>query len=141
MAALGLSNLSIYDPDTGLNETVFDIDPDTYDPFNAPNRGSSFETVDGGRINQVFGVFETDMEINVAGQITQETFRALWTKYINRGKVWRVEDWMGNVFNVIFKPGAQSFKATPNQGSCEWMTYSMTLQVCSVVQWFGAAYG
>lgn len=139
MPALNLGEISLMDPN-GSNVTTFDIDPDTYDPMNAPIRGGSFQTVGGGVVNQSFGVIPADNVINLAGIITKETVQALWTKYIEKGKVWRIEDWLGHKLNVIFKLGEVSFHPTPIRGSCEFWNYTAQFQVCEIVQWFGGSY-
>ena len=141
MASIELAEFQLSDPETGLNVTIFDVDPETYDPFNLPIRGNSFQAVDGSVINQVFGTYPADMTVDVSGEMLQDTVRAIWTKYINKGKVWRLQDWMGNKFNVIFRPGVASFHPIPIRGSCEKFQFTINLQVCEIIEWFGSAYG
>lgn len=141
MPSLALASVSLRNAATGLDITVFDIDPETYEPFNVARRGSIHPTLDGGSIFQDFGLQERDWSLNIGGQLTDiDTLTALWTKYRASGTEWEWRDWYGNRFRVVFTPGTQGFRPVPIRGSCEAFTYTMNLTVCDVLAWFGGAY-
>ena len=141
MPGLGLAEVSLRNASTGLDITVFDIDPESYDPFAVTKRGSVHQTLDGSTIYQEFGVNQRDFVITIAGTIVDiDTLTALWTKYRTQGGLWEWRDWYGNKFNVIFTPGQQSFHPVPIRGSCRAFTYAMNLTVCAIVEWFAGAY-
>lgn len=142
MAALELGEISLKDADTGNNEVVFDCNPTVYKPFDVPVRGSVFQTLDGGAIRQVMGVFEKDLVLTLEGQIpTPENFAALYAKYRQPTQVMELNDWFANRYQVIFAPGPVSFQVTPVPGSCVGaVNYTMQLQVCSVLQILGGSF-
>lgn len=142
MAGLGYAQVSLRDADTGTDITVFDVDPESYDPFNVPIRGSVHVALDGTVTHQTFGVNIKDFRIAITGRITElDTVKALWTKYLNRSHQWEWRDWYGNRFRVIFDVGTGSFHPVPIPGAANAFTYSMNLSVISVSSWFGGAYG
>ena len=135
---LALSSVSLRNTD-GSNVTVFDVDPTSYDPLNVPRRGSVHKTLDGGAVFQSFGVRQRDFVINLQGQIVElDTLAALHDKFRVNAE-YELRDWYGNRFLVVFVPGSDSFHPTPIIGSCTAWTYSMNLQVCTVLQWFGGS--
>lgn len=141
MAALALGEISLKDADTGDNEVIFDTDPVVYRPFELPVRGSVFPTLNGGAIRQVMGVHAKDLVLVLEGEIaTPETLAALTAKYHQPSAVYELNDWLGNQFTVIFTPGQVSFNPVPIRGACEGFTYSMSLSVCSVLQFLGGSF-
>lgn len=144
MSSLALAQVSLRHADTGLSVVVFDVDPQSYDPFAAPVRGSSIPVLDGGTVHQVFGLQEMDFRIQVQGNITDpDTLKALWTLYIQAGGGMELEwrDFYSNRFRVIFAPGQDSFHPVPITGSCNAFTYTMSLTVIDILSWFGNEYG
>lgn len=139
MAALALASVSLRNTD-GTNITVFDVDPTSYDYYNVPRRGSVHKTLSGSAIFQTFGVKQRDFVFNITGQIVDlDTLAAIDAKYrANAEYQWR--DWMNNIFTVVFTPGTDSFHPVPIPGGCELFTYTMSLTVCTVDQWFGGSF-
>jgi len=142
LAALALGEITLKDADTGNNLVRFDTNPTVYRPFDLPIRGSVFPTLDGGAIRQVMGVHPKDLVLTLEGQIpTPECFAALHAKYRQPTQVMQLDDWFENRFTVIFAPGIISFQPTPIQGSCVGsVSYTLSLQVCSVLQWLGGSF-
>jgi len=141
MAALALGEISLKDAETGFNETVFDVDPTVYRPFELPVRGSTFPTLDGGVIRQVLGVKQKDLTLTLEGQIASpETLAALHAKYRQPSAIYELNDWLENRFQVIFTPGQVSFNPVPIPGACEGFTYTMSLTCCSVIQFLGGSF-
>lgn len=141
MAALNLGEISLKDADTGLNEVVFDINPEVYKPLGLPVRGSVFPTLDGGAIRQVLGVHAKDLVLTLEGQIpTAENLAALHAKYRSSDTVYELNDWLENRFTVIFTPGIVSFDVVPIRGACSGYSYSMSLTCCSILQFLGGSF-
>lgn len=143
MSSLALAQVSLRHADTGLSAVVFDVDPQSYDPFTAPVRGSSTPVLDGGTVHQVFGLQEMDFRIQVQGIITDyDTLTALWTLYRQSAGGLELEwrDWFPNKFRVIFVPGQDSFHPLPILGSCEAHNYSLSFTVIDILEWFGGMY-
>ena len=143
MPGLGAAQVSLREYPSGLVPVVFDIDPETYDPFNIPIRGSSTKVLSGCVQHQLFGHNLRDFVIQVQGRITEiDTMTALWTKYRQGGGAtdfeWR--DWFQNRFRVIFTPGVDAFHPIPISGSESAFTYSMSLSVIEILEWFGGSY-
>lgn len=142
MAALSLGEISLKDADTGANEVFLDVDPTVYRPFDLPVRGSVFPTLDGGAIRQVMGVHAKDLILTLEGLLAStEALQALHVKYRQPTQVMELGDWLGNRFTVIFAPGQISFQPVPIQGSCDGgVSYSMQLQVCTIISFLGGAF-
>lgn len=143
MPGLSLGEVSLRDYLTGLNVVTWDVDPDSYNPFVVPIRGSSTKVLDGSTIQQFFGHRQQDFTIEMSGIITEyETVQALWTKYRQGGSGahFELRDWFPNRFVVVFTPGIESFVPAPIPGACAGHTYTMKLSVCEVLEWFGGAY-
>lgn len=142
MPPLAGSSVSLRDPDTGLDITVLSVDPSTYRPFQNPNRGSSHQVLDGTVVHQFFGLQSADITITMDVEITDYvTMQALWTKTLNKSKVWELRDWFGNRFKVVFSPGEQGFNPTPIRGSCDSFECTLSFKVIQILQWFSGAYG
>ena len=142
MAALELGSISLRDADTGNNVVIFDVDPTVYKPLELPIRGSVFPTLDGGAIRQVLGVKQKDLVLTLEGVLaTQENLDALHAKFRQPSVVYELRDWLDNRFTVIFTPGQVSFSAVPIPGSCDGgYSYTMSCQVCSVLQLLGGSF-
>jgi hypothetical protein len=142
-APLGLSAVSIADYPSLLNNVVLDVDPNVYNPFEVPLRGSSTKVLDGTVVHQLFGLNPSDWTIQLSGYITSyQTVQALWTKYRQGGggQTFQMTDWVPNKFQVIWTPGVQAFKPVPVIGDNQAHTYTMSLTVISVIEFFGGAY-
>lgn len=144
MPSLALASVSLTDYPSGLNTVVFDVDPESYDPFSVPIRGSSMKALDGTVLHQTFGLKQGDFVIRLSGTMTEyATVQAVWTKYIAGGTgqqyIW--QDWYVNEFVVVFTPGVDSFHPVPIRGACTAHSYSISLTVIDVLKWFGNAYG
>ena len=144
MPGLALANVSLSDYPSGANEVIFDVDPESYNPFSVPIRGSSMKTLDGGVLHQTFGLKQADFVIQMSGTMTEyATVQAIWSKYIAGGTgqqfIWR--DWYQNKFQVIFTPGQDAYHPVPIRGACTAHTFSLSLTVISVIEWFSGAYG
>jgi hypothetical protein len=140
---LNAASVTLADYPTGLNLVRFDIDPNSYSPFNVPIRGSSVQVLDGSVVHQFFGLNAKDFGIEVSGQITAiPTLEAIWTKYRQGGGgaqfIWN--DWYGSSFQVIFTPGADSFHPVYLLGTQDSFDYTMSLRVLSILSWFGNPY-
>ena len=143
MAALALSSITIRDYPSGSNVLTLNVDPDTYSPFEAELRGSETRTLDGGVVRQALGVNQKDFKLRLEGRITHiETMKALWSRYVagSGATQYELRDWYDNRFQVVFTPGAASFRPVPIPGSCEGFSYSLELSVCSILLWFGSTY-
>lgn len=144
MPSLALASVALSEYPSGANKVIFDIDPQTYNPFSVSIRGSATKVLDGTVLYQTFGLKQGDFVIEIQGTLTEyATVQALWTKYIQGGGgqqfLW--EDWFVNKFVVVFTPGVDSFHPTPIYGACQAHTYTMSLSVISVQEWFGGSYG
>src|SRR6185437_4185633 len=96
MPGLALASVSLSDYPSGLNTVVFDVDPESYNPFNVPIRGSSMKVLDGTVLHQTFGLKQGDFVIQMSGTMTEyATVQAVWSKYIQGGTgqqfIW--QDW------------------------------------------------
>lgn len=141
MAALSLGEINLKDADTGLNEVILDVNPDVYKPLALPVRGQTFPTLDGGAIRQVLGVHAKDQVLTLEGLIaTPETLAALHAKYRSPATVYELNDFLLNRFTVIFTPGIVSFDVTPIHGACNGYNYTMSLTVCSIIQFLGGPF-
>jgi hypothetical protein len=144
MPGLGLSSVTLSDYPTGLNTVTFDVDPQPYNPFSVAIRGSSTKVLDGTVLHQFFGLQKADFTLQLQGYITEyATVQALWTKYIQGGggQQFTLTDWYVNKFRVTFAPGVDSFHPIPVPGACGAHTYTMSLVVLDVMEWFSGAYG
>lgn len=143
MPSLELGEVSLRIAATGLSVVTFDVDPQSYDPFNAPVRGSTIPTLDGGAIHQVFGLQQKDFRIQVQGLLTAyDTLTALWGLYRTSvgGTELEWRDWYPNRFRVIVVPGQDSFHPVPLTGACEVHNYTLSLTVLEILEWFNGAY-
>jgi len=143
MPGLGAGSVSLREYPSGISVVTFDIDPDAYDPFAVPIRGSSTKVLSGCVQHQLFGQSVRDFVITLQGRITElETFQSLWTKYRQGGGATEFEwrDWFSNRFRVIFTPGIGSFHPVPISGSQSAFTYTMSLSVIEILEWFGGSY-
>lgn len=78
MPQLELAQVSLRDAATGTDITIFDVDPQSYDPFHVPIRGSVHPTLDGGVTHQTFGLNIQDFVLQLSGLIADPlTLRAL----------------------------------------------------------------
>lgn len=140
---LNLAKITIADFPTGLNQITFDIDPQSYDPFAVPIRGSSAQVLDGTVVHQFFGLQPEDFTITVTGfLLAYDTLQALWTKYRQSGggQTFQWTDWYPNSFEVVFQPGKEAFKPVYVLGTKDVHSYTLTMRVLSVIQWFGGTY-
>lgn len=140
---LNASSITLADYPSGLNVVRLDIDPQVYNPFNDPIRGSSAKVLDGTVVHQFFGLQQQDFTIELQGQITAyATMQALWTKYRQGGggQEYLLTDWYPNVFVVVFVPGSLSFHPTTIRGTVDSFDYSLSFSVRQVNQWFGGSY-
>jgi hypothetical protein len=143
MPGLGAGSVSLREYPSGISVVTFDIDPDSYDPFNIPLRGSSTKVLSGCVQHQLFGHQKRDFIIQVQGRITEiDTMTALFTKFRQGGGATEFEwrDWFVNRFRVIFTPGMESFHPVPIPGSNSSFTYTMSLSVIDILEWFGGSY-
>jgi hypothetical protein len=143
MPGLGAGSVSLREYPTGLNVVTFDIDPEAYDPFSIPLRGSSTKVLSGCVQHQLFGHNKRDFVITAQGQITEVvTMTDLFTKYRQGGGATEFEwqDWFPNRFRVIFTPGIEAFHAVPIRGSLTSFTYTISLSVIDILEWFGGSY-
>ena len=143
MPGLGAGSVSLREYPSGLNVVIFDIDPESYDPFSVPLRGSSTRVLSGCVQHQLFGHQERDFVISLQGRITEtDTMTDLWSKYRLGGVATEFEwrDWFDNRFVVIFSPGGDAFHPVPIPGSETAFTYTMSLSVITILEWFGASY-
>jgi hypothetical protein len=141
MPPLAASSISLRDPDTGLNITTFSVDPSSYRPFQNANRGSSHQVLDGTVVHQFFGLQPMDITLSMDVEITDYvTMREIWTKTLNKGKVWELRDWFDNRFKVVFSPGEQGFNPTPIRGSCDSFECTLSFKVTQIIDWFGNPY-
>ncbi len=138
---LAESQVSLRDAATGLNVTVFSVDPTSYNPFANAQRGSSHQVLDGTQVHQFFGLQQADFVIQFETQITDYvTAQELWTKYLNRGNIWELRDWFPNIFRVVFTPGEQAFHPVPIIGSNSAFIATLHFRVLEVLQWFGGSF-
>lgn len=140
---LAASQVSLADYPTGLNVVVFDLDPQSYDPFAVPIRGSSSKVLDGTVVHQAFGLRQSDFVIQLRGLVTSyDNVQNLWNKYKQGGggQQFIFTDWYINIFQVIFTPGIDSYHPTYLLGTKDSHEYTMSLSVLSVIQWFSGAY-
>ena len=141
MADLAASAVSLRDPATGGDITTFNVDPTRYDPFANAHRGSSHKVLSGSVVHQFLGLQQSDFVIALEAPMTDYTIvQSLFTKYRNKGKIWRLTDWFPNIFDVVFAPGQQAFHPVPIIGSCSSFEVSMTFYVVRIVQWFGGTF-
>lgn len=120
-----------------LDSIALDIDPNSYSPLvGGRRRGVVLRIIDGTTVYQDRGFNESDLIINFQGQLTSiDTVKALLNVYIKQGHVFTFQDFKGNIFNVIFTPGTNSFDLTPIQGSNIGWEYSISLSIISVATW------
>lgn len=143
MPGLGLAAVSIADFPSGLNKVILDVDPNVYDPFQVPIRGSVIKVLDGTVVNQVFGLNPMDWVLTLSGYSTDySTIQSLWTKYRQGGggQTFQLVDWYPNTFEVIWTPGTEAFKPVPVIGDNAAHTITINFSVISVLQFFGGAY-
>lgn len=141
MPPLAAGSVSLRNADTGLDITIFSVDPTRYDPFNVAKRGSSHPVLSGSVIHQDFGLKQADFIISLDVPITDYvTAQALFTKYMVRGGQWELRDWFTNRFRVIFAPGQAAYRMVPIPGSCSSFEVSMTFYVLSVLEWFSGGF-
>jgi hypothetical protein len=143
MPGLEAGSVSLREYPSGISVVTFDIDPESYDPFNQAIRGSSMRVLSGCVQHQLFGHSKRDLVIAVQGRITEiDTMQALWSKYRQGGGATEFEwrDWFPNRFRVIFTPGVDAFHPVPVRGSDSSFTYTLSLSVIDVLEWFGGAY-
>lgn len=119
-----------------LNGIALDIDPETY-LINSPRRGSVHKILDGGTVYQDRGVSESDIVVTMTGQlINLTTLQALYSLYRKTNTEFAFSDFKGNTFQVVFRPGAESFNFQPIRGSNRAYTFTIILGVVSVTKWF-----
>lgn len=143
MPGLAYSEITIKDYPTFLNPLVLDVDPTIYEVFNVPIRGSSTKVLDGTVIQQFFGLKEADHTLQLQGSITElDTLKELWSRYRSGGSgvQYLLEDWYGNQFVFVFNPGTLSFHPQPITGAINGHSYSLELNVITIVQLFGVPY-
>jgi hypothetical protein len=125
-----------------IDGVALDIDPSDYVMLGGSRRGSIHRTIDGGTVFQDRGINVTDLVIQISGMFTSvTTLKAIYAIYRKIGHQATLVDFKGNTFTVVFTPGAESFRAQPIYGSNAGYTYTMTLNVVAVVNWFGTVGG
>lgn len=124
-----------------LDSIALDIDPNNYVMIGGRKRGSVHRIIDGSTVYQDRGISASDLTIQISGVLTSlTTLQALYAIYRKTSHSFTLTDFKGNVFTVIFTPGAESFTAKPIYGSNIAYTYALQLSVVSITTWLGGAF-
>jgi hypothetical protein len=123
-----------------LDDIRLDIDPEEYEPLNAPRRGSEHRLLNGGTVIQDRGVSIGDHKILLRGRLyNRNTMVSLWTTYRKTGETFTLTDWEGSSYTCAFAPG-NSLVFRKVQGTATAYDYEISLNVISIESWLGGDY-